>query len=67
MPRNLTQVAAEHFIRAPEKIGRFHKLRRQVPPHPDRLCALPGKKERDFSGHAPDDAPRAVVFNPESD
>ena len=54
VPRDLAQLAAEHFVRPPEQIRRFDKFRGQVPAHTDRLRALAGKEDSDFSLHARD-------------
>jgi hypothetical protein len=43
VPRDIAQVAVQHFIRPPEKIGCLDKFRGEILPHPDYLRALPGK------------------------
>jgi TonB family protein len=65
VPRDLAQVAPEHFIRAPEEIRGLDKFRGEILPHPDDLRPLAREKESDVSAHERDDAWKRIAFNPE--
>jgi hypothetical protein len=54
VPRDLAQVAPEHFIRAPEEIRGLDKFRGEILPHPDGLRALASEEKCDSAFHLPD-------------